>query len=243
MRNGQKKNTGKPKSHQAKVAGVNQENAMAKETLLSLVQRFGAQWEQKQKELVEKHNELAAQLAAQDQLIKQVANFSAAEIGKMMAKLNMYFQSVDGALHHHDINDIAAAEMLKEIFGQLTQVEVFFRRVPGLDVSLSDFEVEQIKGEATAWFDATVKSAFAKANEMVEEQRKAVETARAQEKAAAVAAQQAKEKEQADLDEATRMEKELLQANKQDLGLAPSSGHTEAEQLGLQPDVKVFGMT
>jgi len=209
-------------------------------SLKDLLKDFAKDWEGRQKELVTKHNEMAAQLAAQEQLTRNVANFAAAEFGKMQAKLNIYFQSVDGALHHHDVNDIATSEMLREIFGQLTQADLYFRRIQGLDVSLSDDEVEGIKKEAVEWFSTTMTSAFKTANETVERQRKEAEEARQQEKAA-IAAE--KEKAASDRAEAERMEAELLKAEQQDRGVAQASGHTEAESLGLPPDVRVFGMT
>lgn len=216
------------------------------EKMFNLLKSFAADWEGRQKELVEKHNEMAAQLAAQEQLTQQVAQFATSEFGKMQARLNLYFQSIDQALHHHDVNDIAAAEILKEIFGQLTQVDVFLKR---LSVRVSDREgvldlagadVANIKKEALEWFDSTVASAFKVANEAVEEQRKAAEEQSKAEQAR-IAAE--KEKAAADKEEAARMESELQKAEREDRGLEQASSFTEQEALGLPPDVKVFGMT
>lgn len=217
----------------------NQTMTRDERSLKDLLRDFAKDWEARQKELVEKHNSMASQLAAQEHLIKQVANFSAAEIGKMMAKLNLYFQSVDGALHHHDVNDLAMSELLKEIFGQLTQIDTVFRKA-NMSSELSDEDIENIKKEATEWFQATTASAFQKANETVQAQQKEAEEKR---KAAEAALAAEKEKAAADKAEAERMEAEFQASEKQDRGLAPSSGHTEAEKLGLPPDVRVFGMT
>ncbi len=208
--------------------------------MLGMLKEFAQRWEGVQKELVEKHNSMAAQLAAQEAMFKQLSQFSAMEFGKMQAKLNLWFESVDCALHHHDVTYIACAEILKEVFGQLTQVDLYFRRISGLDISFSDREIETVKKDATEWFNSVMVSAFKTANETVEMQRQAAEEARQQEKEKLAA-----EKEQAAADraEAERMESELQNAEKQDRGVAPASGHAEAESLGLPPDVRVFGMT
>lgn len=231
--NRSKKNKGRhnnPKGNQT----MTKDDRSLKDLLLG----FAADWETRQKELVEKHNSMASQLAAMEHLIKQVANFSAAEIGKMMAKLNIYFQSVDGTLHHHDVNIIAMSEILKEIFGQITQIDLVFRKA-GMSPVLLDEDVENIKKEATEWFQATTISAFQKADEIVQAQQK-----EAAEKREALEATLAAEKEKAAADkaEAERMEAEFQASEAQDRGLSPSSGHTEAEKLGLPPDVRVFGM-
>ena len=176
--------------------------------MLGMLKEFAKDWEGRQKELVTKHNEMASQLAAQEQLTKNVANFAAAEFGKMQARLNVWFQSVEGALHHHDVNDIAAAELLKEVFGQLTQIDFFLKKA-GSVPELSDEDVAGIKKEAVEWYDDLLKSAFKTANEKVEQERLAVEEARKAEQAR-IASE--KEKAAVDKSEAERMEAELQKA-------------------------------
>jgi hypothetical protein len=211
--------------------------------MLAQLKDFAKDWEGRQKELVEKHNQMAAQLAAQETLTQQVANFAASEFGKMQAKLNLYFQSIDGALHHHDVNNIALSELLKEVFGQLTQADLFFKKLAapgGLSLELDEADAASIKRDATSWYEDLVGSAFKVANEMVERQRLEVEEARKAE-AERIAAE--KQKAADDKSEAERMESEFRKAEGQDRGLVEASGYTEQESLGLPADVRVFGMT
>lgn len=214
--------------------------------MLGMLKEFAKDWEGRQKEMVDKHNEMAAQLAAQEKLTQQVANFAASEFGKMQARLNLYFESIDGALHHHDVNDIAAAELLKEVFGQLTQADLFFKRLAGkLEggealLEIAEADASSIKSDTLTWYHDLVRSAFKTANEVVEQQRKAAEESRKAEQAK-VAAE--KQKAAEDRAEAERMEAELQKAEGQDRGLVPSTGSSEQESLGLPPDVRVFGMT
>lgn len=219
--------------------------------MLGMLKDYAANWDKVQKQLVDKHNEMAAQLAAVEQLVNNVAKFSAGEFGKMQAKLNFWFQSVDAALHHHDVNHLAASEIMKEIFGQLTQVDFYLKKAFGFTISgapeesdkwfsLDSEEVEKIKTEATEWFDSVLASAFKTANESVNRQRQEADEARKKEQEERAAAMQ---KEADDKSEAARMEAELQNAEKQDRGVAPASGSSEQENLGLPPEVRVFGMT
>ena len=207
--------------------------------MLSMFKDFASKWEGINKEVVEKHNNMAAQLSAQEQLIKNVANFCAGELGKTQAKLNLWFESVETALHHHDVNYIACAEFLKEILGQLTQVDAFFRKA-GIAPELAEADIEEIKKDALEWFGTLQMSAFKKANEEVARQE-----AEAREKREAEKKRLAEEKEKAAADkaEAERMEAEFQKAEAQDRGTAPATGQAEQESLGLPPDVRVFGMT
>lgn len=209
--------------------------------LLGKLKEFAGLWEGRQRELVTKHNEMAAQLAAQEQLVKKVAEFTAAEIGKTQARLNMYFESIEKALHHHDVNDLAAAEMMKELFGQLTQVDLYLKRIADeTKLALSESDIVGIKADATEWYDSVVKSAFTHANETIAKaQDEALEARKAEQ------AKIALEKEQAAADktEAERMEAEFIRADRQDRGIAKAPDYTEQESLGLPPEVRVFGMT
>jgi hypothetical protein len=212
-------------------------------SLKDLLREFAKDWEGRQRELVAKHNEMAAQLAAHEHLIQNVSKFATSEFGKMQARLNVYFQSNEQALTHHDINDIAAAEILKEVFGQLTQMDLFFKKLAspqGFSLELSETDVEGIKKEATEWFDSVVQSAFKTASEKVEEQKQAAQK-RIKVEVAQIAAE--KEKVVAETNEAARMEAEMMKAEGQDRAIITPSGNAEQESLGLPPDVRVFGMT
>lgn len=210
-------------------------------TIRELVIDFAKKWEKTQKELVDKHNDMAAQLAAQEQLLENLGKFTAKEFGETQAKLNLWFSSVEGALHHHDVSHLASAEILKEIFGQLTQIEHFLQKISGsISLELSTEDLEQIKTKASEWFNSVIKSAFFTANNEVDRQKREAEESRKIEMER-IAAEKNKAAE--DKTEAERIEEEFQRSELQDRGLLSSTGNTEQETLGIPADVRIFGIT
>lgn len=97
--------------------------------VIDMVRRIEAQQNGKIAELIKKHNDLAAAIAAQEQVMKQMAGFTAAEMGKFQGEtakhVSILARSVDGI----DLNVLALAEMAKEIIGQLTQIDTVFKNL------------------------------------------------------------------------------------------------------------------
>lgn len=211
-------------------------------TIRGLVIDFAKKWEKTQKELVDKHNDMAAQLAAQEQLIENLGKFTAKEFGTTQANLNLWFSSVEGALHHHDVSHLASAEILREIFGQLVQIEHLLQRVVSGSTSLelSSNDLEQIKTRASEWFNSVINSAFSIANSAVDKQKREAEEARKVEMEK-IAIEKNKAAE--DKTEAERVEAEFQRSELQDRGLTSSTDSTEQETLGIPADVRIFGIT
>lgn len=122
-------------------------------------------------EVVEKHNNLAAAQVAHDQVLKQVAGFTASELGKTQGNVSIIGRSLEGI----DRNVLALAELSREIIGQLTQVDALFKKLKQYDarieVELTAEEVATIKADAEKWHKELLKSAFAAADRRIEEQR------------------------------------------------------------------------
>ena len=130
------------------------------------------------KELIAKHNAQATSLAETEKRQQQIALFSAQEFGKLMAQQQHIATEFSKSIEHIDLNVLATAEILKEIFGQLSQIDCFIKKVAnGANLDLSEAEVEVVKKEATEWFQNTVASAF----KTVRERREAEEKARLEE--------------------------------------------------------------
>jgi hypothetical protein len=97
--------------------------------VLDRLAKFEAQWSGKQNELVKKHNELASQIVAIEQIVKQVAAFTASEMGKFQGTAASHISALARSVSGLDLNILALAEMLKEVIGQLTHVDAIFKRV------------------------------------------------------------------------------------------------------------------
>lgn len=97
--------------------------------VIDQVTKVAARQDGKIAELIKKHNDLAAAIAAQEQVIKQMAGFTASEMGKFQGEtakhVSILARSVDGI----DLNVLALAEMAKEIIGQLTQIDTVFKNL------------------------------------------------------------------------------------------------------------------
>jgi hypothetical protein len=130
------------------------------------------------KELVAKHNEMAEKLAETEKRQQQIAIFSAQEFGKLMAQQQHIATEFSKSIEHIDMNVLATAEILKELFGQLVQADRFIKKVAnGATLELSEDEIGEVKKEAMEWFQTTVASAF----KTVREKREAEDKARLEE--------------------------------------------------------------
>lgn len=97
--------------------------------VMDLVRKIEAQQNGRIAEIAKRHNDLAAAITAMEQMLKQVAGFTASEMGKFQgetaSRLGILARSVDGV----DLNVLALAEMAKEMIGQLAQVDTVFKKV------------------------------------------------------------------------------------------------------------------
>lgn len=175
----------------------------------------------KVKEVVEKHNELTAKLSDVEKRQQQIAVFAAQEFGKLMAQTRTTTQSLVDSIDHLDLNVLSMVEILKELFGQITQADHFFKKlahgdlppVPGNDpLELSEEEIKQVKDEAETWYNDVVASAFKKVQDRrAEEDRRRAEELKKQKEAAEQAAKDEQEKR--------TVEKELQSAAEQERGV------------------------
>lgn len=102
---------------EAKLVGKHNELAKAHNALLTT-----------QQELITKHNEMGAGIHALEQLVNQVAGFTASELGKFQGTSEQHIKQLARSLSGMDINLLALAEIAKEIIGQLTQVDSIFKK-------------------------------------------------------------------------------------------------------------------
>jgi hypothetical protein len=60
--------------------------------------------------------------------IQRVTEFTAAEIGKNQAQFQLITDEYGRSISMMDLNVLALAEIMKEVFGQLAQVDAFFKK-------------------------------------------------------------------------------------------------------------------
>ena len=165
-------------------------------------------------ELIDKHNEIAKAQVESEKRQQQIAIFSAQEFGKLLAQQQGIANEVGKSIDHLDMNVLATAEILKEVFGQFAQIDELLKRTGGSGISLdlSESETEDIKTKALTWFKDVVSSSF----QIVRARRDAEEKARME---ALQAEKEAAEKAVADKTEAEKVESELLAAQAVDRGI------------------------
>ncbi len=162
--------------------------------VIDKLHQFEVSWQAKQNELVKKHNELASQIVAIEALVKQVAGFAASEIGKFHGTMSRHIATLGRTTQGLDLNVLALAEIMKQVIGQLTQVNIIFEKLRfsnsinhALDLTESD--LGQIKSDAESWFKELMATAFKTAREAIETAEKEAmeQEAKEQEKAAEIA--------------------------------------------------------
>ena len=217
--------------------------------VLDKLAKFEMGWSTKQGELVAKHNELAAQITAVEGVVKNIAAYTAAELGKFQGIVVGQIQQVGQALAGLDLNILALAEIQKEVFGQLTQIDAVLQRMhsttkkimvdskisidgqpvnPLTEQDIRDFknalefaqsDIEEIKDRAHTWFQELTTSAFKTVRDRLE---KEAEEARAK----AEEEQKAKEAAEKTAAETTSVEQECKDAllNEKTTIAAPTGG-------------------
>jgi uncharacterized protein YdcH (DUF465 family) len=117
------------------------------------------QVEAKQAELVNKHNELASAITAQEALTKNVVSAVVTELGKIGGTIEGHMQALSGL----DLNILASAEVLRELTYQLSVLKA---RVATLGSTSVEFEM--IKIESEELFGKMVSTAFSTVRERLE---------------------------------------------------------------------------
>lgn len=202
------------------------------------VDRFAESMRSKMEEVIAKHNALAGEIEGVKKLQQQFMMFTAQEFGKATAQQQAIASELGSTIDHLDVNVLSLAEVMKEVFGQLQQIDFIFQNAKvvtppeggyKLDVDvIKDADVPDIKEGAQKWFDTVVGAAFKTIQERrAEEQRVAEENAR-------------KAKEEAERAEKDKTEKELIEKE-----LARDSGVQQIGAGGLGADIPegadVFG--
>lgn len=184
MRNSAKKNKGKPKSKNPAIID----------------------------ELIKKHNTMVEQIAEIQKTQQQIAKFAATEFGKMLAAQEAFRLRVNESIGHLDNNVLATAEMVKEVFGQLSQVDLLLGKLgtkTEVGLTLTDEETAHVKTQAEEWYTSVMSASFAAVRERL--LKEAEEHA-----AAAQKAKEEAEKAEADKSEVERVEQELQRASTDD---------------------------
>lgn len=183
------------------------------------------------KDAVEKHNNLAAQVAAQEEILRQVAGFVSSKLGETNGSTEARFASIAKSVRGQDLNILAMGEVLKEVVGQLTQNDVIMaqlvensekflnsnvgpieerQKIFAKSFQIEDADIPEVKKRAEDWFKELVTSAFRTAQEnMIRQEREADEAyAKELQKAKEAAEEQAKTQSlEEELRQATRDER------------------------------------
>jgi len=155
------------------------------EQLLDRHKKFIDEW-------VEKFNALAKIVNTQEDRLKAVAISSAQEFGKLLANQQTLANSID----HIDTNVLVTAKVLKEIFGQLQQIDDIFLAMKGQEVPVPDVDREDVMEKAELWFNGIVAGAFKAVREEMKAAQEAKDKAKAEAEAAAKTAAEAKTAEE-----------------------------------------------
>lgn len=206
--------------------------------VLDTLRKFEAQWVGKQNEMIKKHNDQQAQIAALEAVIKNVATFAATEVAKANGTAQRQIHALMEQGDKIDMNVLVLAELAKEMIGQLTQIDALFQRLhegtkkalgPPTTEALQEFDnalelaeadVAKIKEDATNWYHELVASSFKVVRQRLTDEAKAREEKATEQ---AKAAKEAAEKAQAALDESQRVESELKKAAEGDRSLTPTT--------------------
>lgn len=177
-----------------------------------------------------------------EKLQQKIATFAAAEFGKVLGHQQTVAMEFANTTNHIDMNVLALAEVAKEIFGQLAQIDHVLQTSivkPStdsgdlkLDLNIPDGEasIETIKTKAVEWYNQVTKSAFKIVNAQREQHAEKMRQEEAALKKEAEEAAQAKT-------EAEVVEKELRSAEAPGV-LMPASG---GEGSNIPEGADVFG--
>lgn len=182
------------------------------------------------KDIGEKHNGLAAHVAALEGVVNNTAAFAASELGKIGGTSQRHFTELDRTVSAIDLNVLALAELSKELVGQFSQVDVLLKKLgeklkfvfaasPEIQTEidkifqLTQVEISEIKTSAEKWYGDLVASAF----KTVRARMEAEDVARRENETAAQEAAAAAEKVATDQAEVKAVETEIQKANAEDL--------------------------
>jgi lysyl-tRNA synthetase class I len=182
--------------------------------------------------LEERMDDFEKRLGSVHELIKQVALKCAQEIGRLTAQLGVNIESIDVV----DTNLLATALVLKEVFGQLTQVDDMLKLLDSKPEGKSlDQRVDEtsVVERAQAWYSDIVNSSLTRVRE------EKAEHYRKQKEAAEEALKNKTEHlpTNVETEEKTRVENELKKAQSVDLSSSASAGPGSEHPEGAQ----VFG--
>lgn len=142
-------------------------------------------------DLVQKHNLLAKAIQECQENTQKLSIFAAQELGKSNAMQQVLARELGDSVNKLDLNVMAMVEILKEVFGQLSQIDSMFA---AMDIRVNDkpiaeaVDVEAIKIAAERWFKECVTSAFHTVHaRMREQEEKRQAEAKQAEEAQAVA--------------------------------------------------------
>lgn len=204
--------------------------------VLDKLRQFEASWHAKQSELVKKHNELASQIVAIEALVKQIAGFAASEIGKFHGTMSKHIMTLGRTTQGLDLNVLALAEIMKEVVGQLTQVDAMFKKLRGPEpigqspIDLTEEDILQVKLDAESWFKDLMASAFKTAREAIEEAEKESLEKEAKEQAESMEAALA-QKEQATIEEELKNSARLERKITNTISGGPGSAFPEGADI------------
>lgn len=207
--------------------------------VLDKIVKFEASQQAKMGELIAKHNSMAAQINAQEAIMKNMAAWIAQELGKAQGTHQGQIRLLRDSIGGMDLNVLALAEVCREMIGQFTQVDTVLKKLHAsvekilIDnrhgdasgrlveltqedikgfrdiLALSEAEIDTVKKDAQDWYADLLKASFKIAKDRIDE-------GLAQEKAAAEAEQAAKEaadKAVVDAEESKVVEAELQNAS------------------------------
>ena len=180
----------------------------------------------------EKINNLTKELGEVKELVKKVAVKSAVEIGRLTAQLSVNIKSIDEL----DTNVLVTALVLKEVFGQLQQIDDMLKlldpevsTVSAAEGKTLDQRVDEqsIVERARAWYSDVVNNSFQRVRAEKEEHE------RKQKQAAEDAA-----KAKVETQEKIRMENELRKDVERDIIKSETS---EQPETTFPEGAQIFG--
>jgi hypothetical protein len=194
-------------------------------------------FENKMKEMATKHNSMAAAVQACEDLMKRVVAAVSSEIGQMMGRMQVISQECDRTLTGMDRNVLALAEISQEVFGQLSQVDFFLRKLAGtanMSLDTTETEAGAIKEEAVRWYKEVTVAAFERVSETLEKDAQE----RVAQQAAEQTAKEEAEKAALEVEEQDRVEEEMKNATREERSVAATLG---GPGVAIPDGVDVFG--
>lgn len=191
-------------------------------------------------QVVQKVNQLATKLEEAVAVINKVsedqgklAKIMAMELGKMGAIHKISTDALQKQFAHLDLNVLATAEVLREVFGQLTQVDKYLgvlcaKASPEENITLTQ-SFQELREQSDLWWQNVTARAFTVVQERLAEDDAKLEAEK-------LKAKEAAEKAAKDKTEAEKVEAELRESEARNL--ATMNGGAGAE---VPEGADVFG--